>query len=103
MFGRSELNDMWSAVVSVFLFSIACIFFICRLVWFMFFYSDVGCDYETTVEVDDSSKVELAISNAVYYVKSRNCVVTKLDVRTWHDKKFKVTCCGVDKANLLKR
>ena len=102
MFGASEFNDMMKAIGSVFLLGVFCILFGWFL-WFMFSYSDVGGDYKTTVVVDDVSKVEWAISNAVYYVKSRNFVVTKLDVRTWHDKKFKVTCGGVDKANLLKR
>ena len=103
MFGRSELNDMWSAVVSVFLLSIACIFFICWLLWFTFSYSDVGCDYKTTVVVNDVSTVEWAISNVVDDVKSRNFVVTKLEVETYYDESFKVTCGGVSQANLLKR
>lgn len=103
MFGRSELNDMWKAIGSVFFLGVFCILFIGWLVWFVFFYSDVGCDYKTIVKVDDSSKVEWAISNAVNDVESRNFVVTKLDVETWHNKEFRVTCGGVDKANLLKR
>ena len=103
MFGRSDLNDMWNSILMVFLFSIFCILSIGWFVSVVFFYKSLGCDYKTTVVVDDSLKVEWAISNAVDDVKSRNFVVTKLDVRTWHDKKFKVTCGGVDKANLLKR
>ena len=69
----------------------------------MFFYSDVRCDYKTTVVVDDSSKVEWAISNVVNDVEERNFVITKLEVETWHDQSFRVTCGGISQANLLKR
>jgi len=103
MFGRSELNDMWKAIGSVVFLGVFFIWFISWFVWFMFFYSDVGCDYKTIVKVDDSSKVEWAISNAVNDVKSRNFIMTKLTVETWHDKEFKITCGGVDRGNLLKR
>lgn len=103
MFGKSGLNDIWNAIGSVLLFSVFCILFIGWFVWCMFFYSAVECDYKTTVEVDDSSKVEWAISNAMNNIESRNFIVTRLDVETWLDRKFRVTCGGVDKANLLKR
>ena len=102
MFGRSELNDMWNAILWS-PFCVFCILFIGWFIWFMFSNESFECDYKTTVEVDDSSKVEWAISNAVNDVKSRSFVVTKLEVETWHDKSFRVTCGGVSQTNLLKR
>ena len=103
MFGRSELNDMWNAICGVLFFGVFCLLCIGWFLWFIFFYSDVSCDYKTTVEVDDSSKVEWAVSNAVNDVKERNFVITKLEVETWHDKSFRVICGGISRANLLKR
>ena len=108
MFGRSELNDMWKCVLEVIgiaAFAIAA-FAIALGIWIIQFLacdSDIKCDYARTIQVDDSSKIEKAISNAVNDVKSRNFKRIKLDVETWHDREFKITCGGVDRGNLLKR
>ena len=103
MFGRSELNDMWNAICGIILFGATCLLCIGWLIWFVFSYKSLECDYKTTVVVDDSSKVEWAVSNVMNDVKARNFVVTKIEVETWHDQSFRVTCGGVSQANFLKR
>lgn len=50
-------------------------------------------------ELNDMWKCVLEVND----VKSRNFIVIKLDVETWHDREFKITCGGVDRGNLLKR
>ena len=103
MFGRSELNDMWKCVLEVIGIAAFAIALGIWIIWFLACDSDIKCDYARTIQVDDSSKIEQAISNAVNDVKSRNFIVIKLDVETWHDREFKITCGGVDRGNLLKR
>ena len=103
MFGSAELKDMWKALYETIAIGVFAGLFGIWLIWFVFSYSSLKCDYKTIIEVDDSSKVELAISNAVNDVKSRNFVVIKLDVETWHDKQFRVTCGGIDRGNLLRK
>ncbi len=103
MFGRSELNDMWKCVLEVIGVAAFSIIFGAWMIWFLADDSDIKCDYARIVQVDDSSKIEQAISNAVNDVKSRNFIVIKLNVETWHDREFKITCGGVDRGNLLKR
>ena len=103
MFGKAELNDTWKCALE----AIAIVVFVAAfgiwMIWFLACNSDIKCDYARTIQVDDSSKIEQAISNAVDDVKSRNFIVIKLDVETWHNKEFKITCGGVDRGNLLKR
>lgn len=103
MFGKTELNEMWKCVLEVIGIAVFVIAFGIWMIWFLVCDSDIKCDYARIIKVDDSSKIEQAISNAVNDVKSRNFVIIRLDVETWHDKVFTVTCEGVDKANLIKR
>ena len=104
MFGRSELNDMWKSMLEVIGIVAFAIAFGIWMIWFLLDGDiDIKYDYARTIQVDDSSKIEQAISNAVNDVKSRNFIVIKLDVETWHDREFKITCGGVDRGNLLKR
>ena len=102
MFGKAELNEMWKCVLEVVAISVFVIAFGIWMIWFLACDSDIKCDYARTIQVDDSFKIEQAISNAVNDVKSRNFVVTKLDVKTQHARSFKITCGGVDKANLTR-
>ena len=100
MFGKAELNEMWKCVLEV----IGIIAFVVAFgIWFLADDSVIKCDYVRTIQVDDSSKIEQAISNAVNDVKTRNFIVIKLGVETWHDRSFKIPCGGVDRGNLLKR
>ena len=107
MFGRSELNDMWKCMIEVVAISVFVVAFGVWMIWFLACDSDcdsdITCDYARTIQVDDSSKIEQAISNAINDVKSRNFIVIKLDVESWHDREFKITCGGVDRGNLLKK
>ena len=69
----------------------------------------VGSNYECVINVDDSSKIEQAISNAVNDVKSRNFIVNNIVVYERYiflggsTKTFKIRCSGITKANLLDR
>ena len=103
MFGKAELNEMWKCVLEVIGITVFAAAFGVWLIWFLADDSDIKCDYARTIQVDDSSKIEQAISNAVNDVKSRNFIVFKLDVESWHGRSFKITCGGVDRGNLLKR
>ena len=103
MFGKAELNEMRKCVLEVIGISVFVVAFGIWLIWFLANDSNIKYDYARIVQVDDSSKIEQAISNAVNDVKSRKFVVTKLDVETQHDRSFKITCAGVDRGNLLKR
>ena len=103
MFGKAELNEMWKCVLEVIGIVAFVIAFGIWMIWFLACDSDITCDYAKTIQVDDSSKIEQAISNAVNDVKSRNFIVIKLDVESWHEREFKITCGGVDRGNLLKR
>lgn len=102
MFGKAELNEMWKCVGTT-AFAVAFAVAFGMMIGFLLCDIDIKCDYARIIQVDDSSKIEQAISNAVNDVRSRNFVVTKLDVETWHDRSFKITCGGVDRGNLLKR
>lgn len=103
MFGKAELNKMWKCVLEVIGIAAFVLAFGIWLIWFLADDNDIKCDYARTIQVDDSSKIEQAISNAMNDVKSRNFIVIKLGVETWHDRSFKITCGGVDHGNLLKR
>ena len=71
------------------------------LIWPCF---DVIGDYTRTIEVDDSSKVEWAISNAVDDVKSRGFIVNTLNIRhRLFGKTFQVSCSGIERGNLLRK
>lgn len=102
MFGKAELNEMWKCMLDVIYIAVFVITFGICLIWFLTD-SDIKYDYARIIQVDDSSKIEQAISNAVNDVKSRNFIVINLGVETWHDRSFKITCGGVDRGNLLKR
>ena len=103
MFGKAELNEMWKGMIEVVVISVFAVVLGIWLIRFLVCDSDIKCDYARTIQVDDSSKIEQAISNAVDDVKTRNFIVIKLDVKTWQDRSFKITCGGVDRGNLLKR
>ena len=103
MFGKAELDEMWKCAFEVIGIAVFAVAFGIWMIWFLADDSDIKCDYARTIQVDDSSKIEQAISNAVNDVKSRNFIVIKLGVETWHDRSFKITCGGVDRGNLLKR
>ena len=103
MFGKAKLNEMWECAIEVVGIATFVIAFGAWLIWYLAD-SDIKCDYAKTIQVDDSSNIEQAISNAVNDVKSRNFIVINLGVETWDDgRSFKITCCGVDRGNLLKR
>lgn len=69
----------------------------------------IGSNYECVIDVDDSTKIEQAISNAVNDVASRNFIVNKITVYERNiflggsAKTFKIRCGGISKANLLDR
>ena len=67
-------------------------------------YVNIDSDYVRKIVVDDSSKIELAISNAVDDVASRGFIVNNIDVkRSWLNKTFEVQCGGIERGNLLKQ
>ena len=67
-------------------------------------YSSIRNDYTREIVVDDSSKVEQAISNAVNDVSSRNFVVKMVDVKfDWLNEKYVIFCGGIDRGNLLEK
>ncbi len=66
--------------------------------------STMSTDYTKTIVVDDSAKIEQALSNAVNDVQSRNFTVIKVNVKQrWIDGKFTVTCGGIERGNLLSK
>ena len=63
---------------------------------------DVATDYTKTIVVDDSAKVEQALSNAVNLVHSRNFIIVKINVKKrLRDGYFIIKCSGIDRENLL--
>ncbi len=65
-------------------------------------YSSIRNDYTREIVVDDSSKVEQAISNAVNDVVSRNFIVKMVDVKfDWLNEKYVISCGGIDRGNLI--
>lgn len=60
-------------------------------------------DFESAVEVDDSGKIETAISNIVSDMRRRDFVPVNMEVK-WHpaEKHFRVRVRGIDRGNLLK-
>lgn len=64
----------------------------------------VPADYKSVVTVDDSEKIERAVSNAIDDVRSRKFVITKIDVMidNWSKSRFRIVVGGTDGANLLK-
>ena len=103
MFGKAELNEMWKCALEVIGIAVFAVALGVWMIWFLACSGSINYDYARTIQVDDSSKIEQAISNAVNDVKSRNFIVIKLDVETRHDREFKITCGGIDRGNLLKR
>ena len=70
----------------------------------LFDYTAIQSDYNKSIAVDDSSKIEMALSNAVECVQSRNFVVTKISVRQRKvDGKFIISCGGIERGNLLSK
>ncbi len=103
MFGTAELREMQNACVTTILGVCGLVVVGGSLLWLLLSFHEVGCDYTKCITVDDSSKIERAISNVVNDVKSRNFVVTKLVVDSYKNREFRVKCGGVDRGNLLKR
>lgn len=65
-------------------------------------YRNIRNDYTREIVVDDSSKVEQAISNAVDDVVSRDFIVKTVDVKfDWLDEKYVISCGGIDRGNLI--
>ena len=65
-------------------------------------YRSIRNDYTREIVVDDSSKVEQAISNAVNDVVSRDFVVKTVDVKfDWLNEKYVIFCGGIDRGNLI--
>ena len=66
-------------------------------------YIRIENDYTCKIEVNDSSKVEWAISNAVNDVKSRGFIVHEVNVkRCWvNNNNFVIQCGGITRGNLL--
>ena len=83
--------------------------FICCVVLFIVglfipAYISLNNDYVRKIEVDDSSKIEWAISNAVYDVSSRGFIVKDIDVsKCWIDNTFMIRCGGIERENLLRK
>ena len=70
----------------------------------LFDYTSIQSDYTKSIAVDDSSKIETALSNAVECVKSRNFVITKISVKQRKaDGKFVISCGGIERGNLLSK
>lgn len=66
--------------------------------------STMSTDYTKTIVVDDSAKIEQALSNAVNDVHSRNFTVIQVNVkRRFLDGNFAVTCGGIERGNLLSK
>ena len=66
--------------------------------------STMSTDYTKTIVVDDSAKIEQALSNAVNDVHSRNFTVIQVNVKQrFLDGKFTVTCGGIERGNLLSK
>ena len=63
----------------------------------------VSGDFESAVAVDDSGKIETAISNIVSDMRRRDFVPVNMEVK-WCpvEKHFKVRVRGIDRGNLLK-
>lgn len=93
------MKEIWNIFIGI----VVIIMFVGLPILFVIYEPNVKCDYTISIKVDDSSKVEWAISNAVKDVESRKFIVNKLDVTTWRNQRFTVTCGGIDKSNLLKR
>jgi hypothetical protein len=64
----------------------------------------MSADYTKTIVVDDSAKIEQALSNAVNDVHSRNFTVVQVNVKQrFFNGKFIVTCGGIERGNFLSK
>jgi len=62
----------------------------------------IGSDYSQRIKVDDSAKVEAAVSSLVSNMKERGFVVVRINVSKIHlTGEYVIACYGIDKANLL--
>lgn len=96
---KKILNFIVDEPVIVLFIAIAVLFFT-----MIFGKSTMSTDYARTIVVDDSAKIEQALSNAVNDVHSRNFTVIQVNVkRRFLDGKFTVTCGGIERGNLLSK
>ena len=96
---KKILNFIVDEPVIVLFIVIAALFFT-----MIFGKSTMSADYTKTIVVDDSVKIEQALSNAVNDVHSRNFTVIQVNVkRRWLDGNFAVTCGGIERGNLLSK
>ena len=70
----------------------------------MFGKSTMSADYTKTIVVDDSAKIEQALSNVVNDVHSRNFIVIQVNVKQrLFNNNFIITCRGIEQGNLLSK
>ena len=98
------MNKIFNVIVNE--YPMILLFFIIAagLVILLFGKSTMSTDYVKTIVVDDSAKIEQALSNAVNDVHSRNFIVVQVNVkqRLLNDN-FVVTCGGIEQGNLLSK